>query len=175
MRDATGSASVEVVVMLPVFIVLFGAVYYAYGRAVAEHEALSAARGCAFQYAMNGCLPVSRGPDLCANARGEKLARVDGDEFTGVFSTLENVPLVGGAVETLFGEGARGTASRVSQGFMGGEPERHEGELYLVCNTRSRSLFGHVKDSFCDLARSVTDMGGGDADRKTIHIPGCGA
>ena len=169
-RHESGTASVEVVVMLPMFIVLLSAVYYCYGRAAAKLEALTAARGCAFQYAMNGCDTADEGVDLCAAAQGEKLARVKGGEFTGVFSLVEKVPFVGSAVETLFGEGARGKAVRSSARFTDGEREEHEQTVYLVCNTRSRTMFGHIKDSFCDFAQAVAELGGGDS----VRVPGCG-
>jgi hypothetical protein len=35
--------------------------------------------------------------------------------------------------------------------------------VYLVCNTKSRTIPGHIKDSFCDLGRSVLKQ----------DVPGC--
>ena len=168
--NTRGTVSVEVVVMLPMFIILLSAVYFCHARASARQDALTAARGCAFQFAMNGCRGSDSEIDLCADAQAQKLSRVEGDESTGVLSSLERIPLLGGPIKTLFGEGARAQAKRQSQGFMGGDALEHEERVILVCNTTSRSLFGHVKDSFCDLVESVFEVGesGGSA-----HIPGC--
>src|SRR5690242_7227118 len=101
-----GTVSVEIVVMLPVFLLLLSAAFYVYGRASAKQRALTAARGCAFQYAMHGCEKVKDGVDLCSDAEPDKLADTESEDFTGVFSMIEDIPLVGQAVETLFGEGA---------------------------------------------------------------------
>jgi hypothetical protein len=163
LREQGGTSSVEIVVMLPVFIILFFAVSYCYAQAAAKQEALTAARGCAFQFAMNGCELSYSGVDLCASAEPRKLADVEGPESTGVFAKVEQIPLVGAAVETLFGEGAGAHATRSIPGFMGREDAPYKEHVYLVCNTKSRTIFGHVKDSFCDFAKAVTDA----------DIPGC--
>ena len=169
--DARGTASVEVLVMLPMFILLLSAVYFCHARAAAKHDALTAARGCAFQFAMSGCRSSDPEVDLCAEAQASKLARIDGSESTGVLSTIEGIPLLGEPVKALFGEGARAQATRKSRGFMGGDALEHDERVILVCNTTSRSFFGHVKDSFCDLVGSVFEVGEGDGD--SVHIPGC--
>jgi hypothetical protein len=169
--EQRGTASVEVVVMLPMFIVLLAAVYHCHARAAAKQDALTAARGCAYQFAMAGCRAAEPDIDLCAAAKAQTLARVEG-EFTGVFSRIEAIPLLGEPVKALFGEGARAQAVTRSKGFMGSEPLEHEEQVVLVCNTTSRTLFGAVKDSFCELIESVFDMGG-ESSGDAPHIPGC--
>jgi hypothetical protein len=169
--DIRGTSSVEVVVMLPMFIILLSAVYFCHARAAARHDALTAARGCAFQFAMNGCRSTQPDIDLCDGAQAQKLARIESGESTGVFSTIERIPLLGAPVKALFGEGARGQARRKSPGFMGADALEHDERVMLVCNTTSRSFLGHVKDSFCDLVESVLEVGDGDGD--SVHIPGC--
>jgi hypothetical protein len=161
--DARGTASVEIVVMLPVFVVLFCAGFYVHSWAQAKQEALTSARACAFQYAMNGCKAVDEGVDLCAGAEPQKLE--DSEQSPGLLAKIEKVPLIGATVQMLFGEGARAAATRSNEGFMNDEQQASHEQVVLVCNTRSRTILGHVQDSFCDLADYV--VGGG------IAIPGC--
>src|SRR3954453_9582048 len=58
-----GTASVEVVVMLPVFVILFASGFYLHGLITAAQDAGIAARGCAWAHAVAGC-PTQR-PSLC--------------------------------------------------------------------------------------------------------------
>jgi hypothetical protein len=179
-RSREGTASVEIVVMLPVMIVLFAAVYHFYSLGRAELTTSQSARACVWQYALNGCRDVGSMCEGSAVARGgdvEQRAPDQGKEpepednryknakaiHKGVFGTLEEIPVVKQVVEFLFGEVASATAATKVQEFRSQEQSRIENKLYLVCNTVSESWGSKIKDSICSMVNVVVGDG----------VPGC--
>jgi hypothetical protein len=154
-----GTASVEVVVMLPVFIILVAAIYHVHGVAMARLEARAAARGCAYQYAMDACQPAEHLVDLCTvaePARGG--APLDGGDSAaqagGIFAELERWPVLGPAVISVFGETASASATSEGRAHLAAEPDAGVAteSIYLVCNTEPRD-WGGIASHVCELGR----------------------
>jgi hypothetical protein len=154
-HNRRGSASVEVVVMLPVFLVLFFGVYHVHGVANARLEARAAARGCAYQFAMAACRDLTPAIDLCEGAEPVRGAPLDGGESEEPGSVLESIedwPLLGPMVTSVFGESASARAEREARAYLGNDPTVEAGDLHLVCNTEPRG-WGGIASHVCELAR----------------------
>ena len=64
-RCERGTASGEIVVMLPVFILLFFGVMHIHRQGLAQQEAQTAARACAYYFAVNGCTDDAAKHPIC--------------------------------------------------------------------------------------------------------------
>lgn len=165
LRDACrGSASVEIVVMLPLFIILFAGIYHLHALGVLALDNAERARGCAWQFAVQGCEAASTG-DLCegvsvakdADVKRESDARAAGGDETAaeleksksVLDQVADIPILGGLVEALFGEGAVAALRRQTAGFMGEEEVTLQKSYYVVCNTVAKSWSDLMKDQVC--------------------------
>jgi hypothetical protein len=152
-----GTVSVEIVVMLPMFIALWFMVYFIHDLFALDVSARAMARGCAFQYALRGCVGDASGVDLCTGVKASKGAAADA-EGGGVFAQFENWPLLGDAIKFLFGEPLHAHAE-VKQD----EQRTHVADLYLVCNPMPEVEPKNIAQHICSLARLSLD----------VHIPGC--
>jgi len=173
--DRRGSASVEIVVMLPLFIVLFAGVYHLHSAGSAALVAAEAARGCAWQFAVTGCEDAKR-LELCQGAsaakgndvKSESDARSEaGDETASeleesesVLDKIEDIPILGELVTMLFGEGAVAAAERKVPGFMRSEDVTMARAYYIVCNTVSKSWSDLMKDQVCAVMTDNLGMDG---------------
>lgn len=163
-RTREGTASVEVVVMLPVFIVLVAGIFHVHGAAMARLEAREAARGCAYQFAMDACQRAEHAVDLCEGAEPARGAPLDGgasaEQARGVFAELERWPVLGPLVAGVFGETASASATREGRGYLSSTREAGVDALpsvategiYLVCNTEPRD-WGGIASHVCELGR----------------------
>jgi hypothetical protein len=165
-RARQGTASVEIVVMLPFFITLFAGIYYLHGLAMAVQQAGVASRSCVWAHAVAGC-PKAR-PAICQNLNiddakvgeggaGETSgsgAESDGQyehassEASSTFDKIANIPIVGAAVRAMFGKGVRITAQRGAPGFMGQDRVTMSRSNYVVCNTVPQSWEESVSELF---------------------------
>jgi hypothetical protein len=159
-----GSASVEIVVMLPFFILLLLGVYHLHKVGSAALLATERARGCAFQFAVQGCRDADKATGLCAGAlarttdqleqadqtragtaQGEALAR------PALSDKIEKIPLVGALWAGIFGEGSMADASVDTPlfGKQGTTPltKSH----YMVCNTVAKTWADLRKEQLCGL------------------------
>jgi hypothetical protein len=143
--------------MLPMFIMLWFMVYFIHDLFALDVSARAAARGCAFQYALRGCAGNTSGVDLCAGLEANKGRAADA-EGGGVFAQFENWPLLGGAIESLFGEPGHAHAT-VKQD----EQRTHVADLYLVCNPIPEAEPKNIAQHICQLARLSLN----------VRIPGC--
>lgn len=158
-----GTASVEIVVMLPLFIIAFAGVYHLHATGSAALVAAERARGCAWQYAVNGCESAAKA-ELCKHARAAKGSdvkaesdgRSGGDEAgaeiersKSVFDRIEEIPVLNGLVRMLFGEGAVAAARTAAPRFMEKESDELEKTYYIVCNTVSKSWGDLIRDQVC--------------------------
>lgn len=162
--DARGTASIEIVVMLPLFVLLLLAVYHLHTSGTAALLAAEQSRGCAFQYAVTGCAGVD-GLELCKGAYASKGADVKresdarnraGDELNreldrneSILDKVEDIPVLGGLVRMLFGEGALASSEREAPRFMGRESLALRSTYYVVCNTVSKSWEDLMRDQVC--------------------------
>lgn len=179
-RTQAGTASVEIVVMLPVMIVLFAAVYHFYSLGRAELTTSQSARACVWQYTMSGCrsegalcqglTPEGDGDvEQKAANQGKEPEPEDGrykhakDSSKSVLEKATQIPVVRQLVELLFGKVASVSASMSVPKFRSEERSKTTNTLYLVCNTVPESWGDKIKASICDMAEKIVGSG----------LPGC--
>ncbi len=167
LRCQRGTASVEIVVMLPVFILLFLGVLHIHSAGIGQQEAQSAARACAYYYAVNGCTNDAAAHPVCEGLNVGKAAEAgsvkDAKDDTSVLTEVESWPVLGDALKLLFGEGSRARAERQVQSFVGDGDSKAVGRFYLVCNTVSESWSEKISELLCAVA----------ARAKVPVMPGC--
>jgi hypothetical protein len=154
-----GTASVEVVVMLPLFIALLFAVSYLHGLGSAFLEAKNAARACAWTHALRGC--ADRLPPVCkaiglgksdgmrlSLAGSELEVRRDGtfELQRSYFDEVAAIPLVGAAVASVFGVGQRISATRTAPGYAGAREQVIAESVYVLCNSQAASWSDKVEE-----------------------------
>lgn len=179
-RAQAGTASVEIVVMLPVMIILFAAVYHLYSLGRAELTTSQSARACVWQYAIGGCRAEG---SLCkpGSVKGEQKAEEKSPgqskepepedtrfknakaTHTSKLEKLADIPVVKQIVEFMFGEVASAHASTNVQQFRSEEQSKVQNSLYLVCNTVSESWGDKITSSLCSMVKKVVGKG----------VPGC--
>lgn len=142
-----GTASVEILVMLPVFVLLLASVFYVHRLGMASQTAASSARSCAWTFALKGC--PEKLPDVCsglgpgAESEGESPKELEG---TSWFDGLDGIPVLGFAVRQVFGHGKRMGASRTAP-FLDGETEvKVSSTQYVLCNSVAESWSGKIQD-----------------------------
>jgi hypothetical protein len=159
----------EIVVMLPVFILLFLGVLHIHSAGLARQNAQSAARACACHYAVNGCTEEAAKDPICDGLQVGKEGSVEGgDEDTkqaqdSIWDELSSWPVFGKVVSLLFGEGASARSEQVAQAFVGDHDRKVSGRFYMVCNTVSQSWSGKISELLCDAANNFAG----------VSMPGC--
>lgn len=161
-----GTASVEIVVMLPVFVLLFFGAAHVHEVGLARQQALSEARGCAFYYAVNGCTKEAAEHAVCEGRnprQGSPLtndeAGQDTKEHHGIIETIGSWKIVDTLVTGLFGQGSSAKVERTVPGFMSEEEGKVSGSFYVVCNTVSESWSGKAGDFMCGAASKLKIKG----------------
>jgi|GEM_PF-7021648 len=159
--DRRGTASVEIAIMLPVFIALLAAVSYFVGAAFAAQSAGMAARSCAWSHALSAC--EGELPKICQEVglgkpEELKIARPDGEsELTSNgemdfheswFDAVARVPVLGGALRSVFGVGKRIDAARSSRAFMSDDSETVVKSNYVLCNTKAETWSHKMSEMF---------------------------
>ncbi len=160
-RRRQGTASVEIVIMLPVFIALFFAVTYLHGLGSASQSAAVAVRSCAWAYALEGCqghldagcteLGLGKPEGFQLSVPGNEVElKPDGEtQFSGGwFDAIDDVPILGAAARSVFGQGKRIQATRVTAGYMSGSEEVVSRSVYVLCNTTAESWSKKISDLF---------------------------
>jgi hypothetical protein len=154
-----GVATVEAVIMLPVLGMLLVGTLFLHRLYSAHEKALIFARRCAFEYAVNGCtqVPVScleqptadqteegkqRSNEIVSNARPREDHR---------FDVLSDVPVIGNAIDSLFGTTARGSAAMaVAMPWPDGPSVQGSVQISLACNERDHDDVVHeIEQVFC--------------------------
>ena len=155
-RDQTGTVLVEFVVLLPLFVLLFAFVLYMFKTYETKQLTMLKARGCGWQYAMDGCESPPEGCDIFPAGGGEqsgfdqaKAGLKDGSWI----DAAAHFPVVGSAIKVLFGEGRRGTAvtTVARPPLFGGGEVSIEGTFYILCNTKDKTLGEMAVETFCTL------------------------
>jgi hypothetical protein len=145
-----GTASVEIVVMLPVFLVLLLGTYYVHDVALARQRALSDARGCAYGYAVRGCPSDAAKVPGCKGLTAGLAGEVDGHhsdteaQAQALKDDVGRFPVLSSAVDALFGKGGRARAKRSHRDLLGSEPGATEQSFYMTCNTVPSSFADHL-------------------------------
>ena len=163
-----GTASVEVVMMLPFFILVFAGVYYMHGLYAGRQLAMTKARSCGWAYAKAGC----RGnrPAECPGPEGGNDpggATVDPKDSAseGMFQFIDDVgsiPVIGDILvapfKELFGEPLATMARhQITQPKPSYGPDAFTvgGRYFTLCNTVRKDWDDVAKDVFCTFVRSL--------------------
>lgn len=161
-KRTKGSASIEIMVMLPVFIVLFFGVFYLHRAAQSELAVRQEARACAWQFALSGC-KRGKGDGLCKNTAPTYEGDVASSQDKSVFGWIAEIPVLSEAVQFVFGEGMSAQAKTTTQAFMSSSTGEKSASTFLICNTVSESWEDKVRNGMCGIANWVLP----------VKVPGC--
>jgi hypothetical protein len=163
-KKRRGTVSVEIMVMLPVFVSLFFAVTYLHGLGTATQAAGVAARACAWTYALQGCdgnvpsacqqIALGKPEGLRISLPGSELELMPNGEtdFTGSwFDAIAELPVLGPAVKSVFGVGRRIKATRSTQEYMQEGQKIVSASNYVLCNTKAESWSAKIATLFDQL------------------------
>jgi hypothetical protein len=155
-----GVATVEAVIVLPVFGILLVGTLLLHQLYSAHQKALVTARRCAFEYAVHGCVevpPSCRGRPTTGQSdegkeRSQKIvsdARVHEDNQFDVFA---KVPVIGSAIDGIFGTTARASAPMlVRMPWTEADSVQGNVQIALACNEHTHdSVVREIEHIFCD-------------------------
>lgn len=171
-RQKRGTASVEVVVMLPFFILVYAGVYYMHGHYSGRQQAMLTARTCAWSFAAAGC-PKSGEEDFkrCLSPKGDGADLLElpaddspppthdpdgvGSKVGHALDTIQKIPVLGDAVGWLFGRPLGASATQLVQlprpAVSNTERIAVTGRYYTMCNSTPKSWSTLAKDIFCSV------------------------
>lgn len=140
-----GVASVEAVIVLPIFVLLFVGMMYFGKLTLARADAEAEARSCAWSYSMNNCREVPAGcevpsnaPPSASNPLAEAIKNGRGalEEKTSTLVATIVSTLLGSAVNEALGGSRVTTASRAVERppLLGGNTKTVTGKYRLACN-----------------------------------------
>ncbi len=150
LRETEGTATVEAVIMIPFFVLVWGFLIYAVQVYADGIRAGVRARDCAWTYAQTGCDSV---PAQCQSepADGEV---IDAGAESGVSELLTNmreIPVVGGLLETIFGRLVVGVHNEevTRPNILGGGGVQVQRSFAVMCNERPRTIGEIAQDIAC--------------------------
>jgi hypothetical protein len=162
---------IEAVIVVPVLGILLVGSMFLYHVYKDTQELRLTARRCAWQHAMAGCgdkLPAGcdaylggaslapAGDADSAQLRG--LTEGSGSEAVGS-SVLSDVPLLGDAIDGLFGTITIARGERDIPTPWSGQARKARGEMAVLCNTQPVDIEAEVQKMFCKLV-PLGDCGG---------------
>lgn len=148
-----GAASVEAVVALPVFVILFVGMFFVRDLAVTKLLADEEARRCAWLYSANGCKDTPPGcKDVLSEGRhgsiSPKLETAIQDGRAALTNGVDGQAAVARIIENLVGEAllqaftrsldAKKTVERDRPGLFGGGKSQVTGKYRLACNLQAQ-------------------------------------
>jgi hypothetical protein len=152
LHHETGAASIEAVVLLPCFLLLFFAIYGIHSRYEAKQRALANARHCAWVYSQRGCAgPLPPGCSTRPSTPRALAAKqyVESD-FSTVSSGTEKPARLSGVIENQVGEPQRtlfgryiNATSRISPevpDILGWDESDTQAKYHLACNLEPQRL-----------------------------------
>jgi hypothetical protein len=159
-RRHAGVATVEAVIMLPALGILLVGMLFVHQLYSAQQRALVVARRCAFEYAVNGCQTV---PDSCQDVpltsqdesgkqRSQAIVSDARARVAGAFDVFSNVPVIGAAIDGIFGTTARASAPiAVRMPWTDTGSVRGSVQISLACNEHNHdNLVKEIEHVFCD-------------------------
>jgi hypothetical protein len=148
-----GAASVEAVVVLPIFVIVFISLFYLRDIAVTKQAAEEHARMCAWLHSANNCpeevpagcedvLAPASAPSVIApgveEAFNDGVKRLEQGETPsgGKLVSGAIAPLIGSALEAAFGRATEADAQRTVEKpvLFGGGQRTVRGRYHLACN-----------------------------------------
>jgi len=172
-----GTASVEVIVMLPFFLIAYSGIYFMYGHYMGRQQALLRARSCAWVYAAGGCEDKGAldsclsNPPPVLNPDGSekhptavqppdgsdpdtKVRAADGENpVSEVIEKLEGIPVLGDAIKWLLGKPVTVHARQLvhlSKSSLKPGDISVGSEYHTICNSVAKRWEQVAKDIFCN-------------------------
>lgn len=149
-----GAASVEAVIVLPIFVLLFISLFYVRDQVVARQAAQRQARTCAWLYSWNNCDKSALPPECHAVVTDEAFF----NDATAELSENLGGGIVGDALKGILDpvlEAAFGRAldAQVSKevprpAIYGGKTQGVTGNYHLACNLKSTTAPEVAKDAW---------------------------
>jgi hypothetical protein len=155
-QRTSGVASIEAVLLLPVFAIMLASVFFVGRLQLARAHARGDARRCALEHAVSGC---GAAPPGCENLLHEQRQDPHANEAANLraraaqsdsFGVLERVPLIGDAIDALFGTTTRARAEREVPLPWGKARAQVVASVTVICNERPRDVGTAIADVFCD-------------------------
>lgn len=152
-----GAASVEAVVVLPVFIVLFISLFYVRDQVLAKQAAQERARTCAWLYSWNNCqfdeklMPAECDRKATEAPIGADAAEAVTEKLTGDGFFKDIVSgMLDEALEAAFGRATDVKISRevTKPALYGGKTQALTGEYHLACNLKPTTAPEVAKDAW---------------------------
>ena len=158
-RRSRGAASVEAVIVIPFFILVFVSLLYVRDQAVGKQTAEMHARTCAWLYSANDCSEIPADcqdvltPHSGVSASEAESALGDGARrLTSQGGVVESVvrPLIMPALQAAFGRSVDATVSREVErpGAYGGGMKIVTGRYHLACNLEHTTPIEVVEDAW---------------------------
>lgn len=159
--------SIEAIILLPVFLLIFAGVLLMQRLWESKQQALVRARSCAWEYANNGCDRETLSKDCRKEVRDANGVggdnRLEKDMNGGVLDGLGEIPIVGPVVAGLFSSALLARVERsVQRSPLVSEGNSIVvGSYYLMCNERKRDMLDLIETAFEQtLARNANDENG---------------
>lgn len=157
--DDQGTASIEAVIMLPFFIMVWGLLLFAVDVYKHKIDAGIRARDCGWTFAQTGCQTV---PPSCQEEPGDPVSTEDAAGSSELASTVDDLPIdipiigdvLNGVVDTIFGELRRARHSEDVQRpqVLGSTTVQTRGAFAIMCNERPRTVGEMALDMVCAVA-----------------------
>ncbi|MDQ3031030.1 MAG: hypothetical protein M3Y87_01330 [Myxococcota bacterium] len=157
LSDEKGTASIEAVIMLPFFIMVWGFLVFVMDVYRHKLDAGVRARDCGWSYAQTGCQTV---PPSCTAEPADEID-VDGgessSEITGALAGASEIPVIGGmlegALQGIFGEIriARNDQEVQRPQVLGASTMQTSATFAIMCNERPRTVGEMALGIVCDL------------------------
>lgn len=144
---ARGAASVEAVVVLPIFLVLFISVFYVRDQVLGRQAAQERARTCAWLYSANNCeFDAHSMPADCEGVTteapfGSEAVKTVTDKLTGSGKVHDVInAMLDKAIETVFGNAIDTKVQHevARPALYGGDTQVMVGEYHLACNLKKK-------------------------------------
>ena len=155
MHAQRGVATVEAVIVLPVFVILFVSVFYVRSQVLARQASESKARTCAWAYSMNNCNTVPPGCEGLVKVVRESGPVADkvsqaASKATGGLAGPVVHQVLSPALDAAFG---RSLDSNTQQSYerpplYGGGTQSASGSYHLACNLTPETPLDVAKDAW---------------------------
>lgn len=157
--DQQGTASIEALIMLPFFIMVWGLLLFTVDVYKHKIDAGIRARDCGWTFAQTGCETV---PASCQEEPGDPISTEDsvgsGELASSVDDLPIDIPIIGdvlnGVVDTIFGELRRARHESTVQRpqVLGSTTVHTRGAFAIMCNERPRTIGEMATDMVCAVA-----------------------
>jgi len=159
-RCEQGTASLEAVLILGVFLVVYVGLLHMHKLQGNVLLARAKARTCAWHYSNAGCRGAM--PAGCSEARATAVERIaDDDNDRSIMDSITDLGVIGPLLGQVLGSSADVRVQRsVKHSAMFGDEDVTVGAgIYLMCNEHNRTAEEIAKDTACALVDSGSFIG----------------